>query len=144
MIKYNLISRKNPATKEFAFHATAVPVNPIGLDEIAEEISGKCTVTVHDIKAVVSALEEVTFKHLRNGNSVRLGDLGSFHARISSAGAASEEEFSPELLRGIRVRFGLQASSASNFRLRIRMCAWHAMWTRSCNACGCSFASNVV
>ena len=118
MIKYNLISRKNPATKEFAFHATAVPVNPIGLDEIAEEISGKCTVTVHDIKAVVSALEEVTFKHLRNGNSVRLGDLGSFHARISSAGAASEEEFSPELLRGIKVRF--MPSSKLRFELSLK------------------------
>lgn len=118
MIKYNLISRKNPVTKEFAFHANAVPVNPIGLDEIAEEISGKCTVTVHDIKAVVSALEEVTFKHLRNGNSVRLGDLGSFHARISSAGAASEEEFSPELLRGIRVRF--MPSSKLRFELSLQ------------------------
>ena len=35
-----------------------------------------------------------------------------------------------------------QASSALNFRLIIRMCAWHAMWTRSCNARGYC-ASNV-
>ena len=105
MIKYTLISRKNPITKEYMYHATGVPVNPIGLDEIAEEISGKCTVTSHDIKAVISALEEVTFKHLRNGNSVRLGDLGSFHARISSSGTPTEEEFSPTNLRGIKVRF---------------------------------------
>ena len=105
-------------TKEFAFYANAFPVNPIGLDEIAEEISGKCTVTAHDIKAVISALEEVMFKHLRNGNSVRLGDLGSFHARISSAGAATEEEFSPELLRGIKVRF--MPSSKLRFELSLQ------------------------
>ena len=105
MIKYTLISRKNPITKEYLYHATGIPVNPIGLDEIAEEISGKCTVTSHDIKAVISALEEVTFKHLRNGNSIRLGDLGSFHARLSSSGTATEEEFSAENLRGLKVRF---------------------------------------
>lgn len=117
MIKYTLISRKNPITKEYMYHATGVPVNPIGLDEIAEEISGKCTVTSHDIKAVISALEEVTFKHLRNGNSVRLGDLGGFHARISSSGTLTEEEFSPTNLRGIKVRF--MPSSKLRFELSL-------------------------
>ncbi len=117
MIKYTLISRKNPITKEYLYHATGVPVNPIGLEEIAEEISGKCTVTAHDIKAVISALEEVTFKHLRNGNSVRLGDLGSFHARLSSSGTATEEEFSPENIRGLKVRF--MPSSKLRFELSL-------------------------
>ena len=118
MIKYTLISRKNPITKEYAYHATGIPVNPIGLDEIAEEISGKCTVTSHDIKAVISALEEVTFKHLRNGDSVRLGDLGSFHARLSSSGTATEEEFSAENLRGLKVRF--MPSSKLRFELSMQ------------------------
>ena len=117
MIKYTLISRKNPITKEYLYHATGVPVNPIGLEEIAEEISGKCTVTAHDIKAVISALEEVTFKHLRNGNSVRLGDLGSFHARLSSSGTATEEEFSPENIGGLKVRF--MPSSKLRFELSL-------------------------
>jgi predicted histone-like DNA-binding protein len=121
MIKYNLISRKNPATKEFAFHATAVPVNPIGLDEIAEEISGKCTVTVHDIKAVVSALEEVTFKHLRNGNSVRLGNLGSFHARISRRVLRAKRSSLPNCSVVSVCALCPRASSALSFRFRIRM-----------------------
>lgn len=105
MIKYTLISRKNPLTKEFLYYANAVPVTPIMLDQIAEEISSQCTLTAHDIKAVISALEEVTFKHLRNGESVRLGDLGSFHARLASKGAVSEEDFTAENFRGIKVRF---------------------------------------
>ena len=117
MIKYNLISRKNPITKENAIHASAVPVNPIGLEDIAEEISSQCTLTAHDIKAVISALEEATFKHLRNGDSVRLGDLGSFHARLSSRGAATEEEFSSANLRGIKVRF--MPSSKLRFELSL-------------------------
>lgn len=118
MIKYNLISRKNPITKEFAYHANGVPVTPVCLDDIADEISGMCTVTSHDIKAVISALEEVTFKHLRNGNSVRLGDLGSFHARISSSGTATVEDFSPDNIRGLRVRFS--PSSKMRYALSLK------------------------
>ena len=109
MIKYNLIPRKNPVTKQVAYHANAIPVTPIKLDEIADEVSSMCTVTAHDIKAVLSVLETVVFKHLRNGNSVRLGDLGSFHARISSKGSATAEDFTAEKIRGIRVRFSPSA-----------------------------------
>ncbi|MBR4128066.1 MAG: hypothetical protein IKT92_01175 [Bacteroidaceae bacterium] len=51
MLKYTFISRKNPVTKEFAYHATLLPVTPISMDELATEVSNSCTVTVHDIKA---------------------------------------------------------------------------------------------
>ena len=105
MLKYSVIPRKNPITKENLYYANLAPVNPIGLDELAEEISGSCTLTVHDIKAVISALEERIFKSLRNGQSARFGDLGSFHPTLSSSGAATEEEFSKENIRGVKVRF---------------------------------------
>ena len=106
MIKYFLISRKNPITKEYAYHANAIGVTPIKLDELAEDISGSCTVTKHDVKAVISVLEEKIIKALRNGQSVRLGDLGSFHARISSKAAATTDDFEQsEHIRGLLVRF---------------------------------------
>ena len=106
MIKYYLISRKNPITKEYAYHANATSVTPIMLDELAEDISGSCTVTKHDVKAVISVLEEKIIKALRNGQSVRLGDLGSFHARISSKAAATTDDFEQsEHIRGLLVRF---------------------------------------
>jgi hypothetical protein len=60
---------------------------------------------VHDIKAVISALEESIFKALRNGQSARFGDLGSFHPTLSSTGAATKDEFSKANLRGLKVRF---------------------------------------
>ena len=105
MIKYLLISRKNPITKEYAYHASAIPVTPVKLEEIAENISATCTVNSADVKAVLDALQAQVINCLRNGQSVRLGDLGSFHARLASAGAPTEEEFSMEHVRGIRVRF---------------------------------------
>ena len=75
------------------------------MKELAQEVSDMCTLTAHDIKAVISALEERVYKALRNGQSVRFGDLGSFHPTISSSGTATEEEFSKENIRGIKVRF---------------------------------------
>ena len=105
MLKYTLISRKNPITKEYLYHATLLPVVPIRLSELAQEVSDACTLTTHDIKAVISALEERIYKALRNGQSVRLGDLGSFHPTLSSSGTPTEEEFSAENLRGVKVRF---------------------------------------
>ena len=105
MLKYSLISRKNPVTKEFAFHSNLAPVTPIKLNELAQDVSDACTLTVHDIKAVVSALEERIYKALRNGQSVRLGDLGSFRPTVKSASAATEEDFTMENIRGIKVRF---------------------------------------
>ena len=105
MIKYLLISRKNPITKEYAYHASAIPVTPVKLEEIAENISATCTVNSADVKAVLDALQTQVIRCLRNGQSVRLGDLGSFHARLASAGVPTEEEFSMEHVRGIRVRF---------------------------------------
>ena len=108
MIKYLLICRKNPITKEFAYHASAIPVTPVKLDEIADSISATCTVNSADVKAVLDALQSQVIKALRNGQSVRLGDLGSFHARIQSKSAATEEEFKEDLgnhLKGVLVRF---------------------------------------
>ena len=105
MLKYTLISRKNPITKEYLYHASLLPVVPVRLAQLAQEVSDACTLTPHDIKAVISALEERIYKALRNGQSVRLGDLGSFHPTLSSSGTATEEEFSAENLRGVKVRF---------------------------------------
>lgn len=105
MLKYSLIPRKNPITKESLFYANLEPVTPVGLNQLAQEISGSCTLTVHDIKAVISALEESIFRALRNGQSTRLGDLGSFHPTLSSSGAVTKEDFSKANLRGVKVRF---------------------------------------
>jgi predicted histone-like DNA-binding protein len=108
MIKYQLISRKNPITKEYLYCAQAEAVTPVKLEEVAESISASCTVGMADIKAVLYALQEEIVRCLRNGQSVRLGDLGSFHARLSAKGVATVEAFEKnpsEYLKSVLVRF---------------------------------------
>ena len=105
MVKYNVIPKKNPINKEVKYYAQMAPVNPVKLAELAESISAQCTVTVHDVKAVLSALQEHIAQHLRNGNSVRLGDLGSFRPVLKSSGALSADEFSTSHIKGLKVSF---------------------------------------
>lgn len=67
MLKYSIISRKNPMTEEYLYHANLATVTTIGLKELAEEVGNMCTLIVYDIKAVISTLEERVYKALRNG-----------------------------------------------------------------------------
>lgn len=105
MLKYNVIPRKNPVTKSVQYYAQLAPVTPMRLAEVAEAISRQCTVTVHDVKAVLSALDEHVTEALLNGRSVRFGDLGSFHVTLGSKGTADAESFKVANIQKIKVRF---------------------------------------
>lgn len=109
MIKYNVIPRKNPINKEVKYYAQMAPVTPVTLGDVAEAIASNCTVTLHDCKAVLSALQEQIALQLRNGNSVRLGDLGSFHPVVKSSGALSADEFSTAHIKGLKVCFNMSS-----------------------------------
>lgn len=105
MLKYHVVSKKSPIDQSVKFYARLLPVTPIKLKNLAEHISEACTVTVHDVKAVLSALETQIIRELRNGNSVRLGDLGSFRPTISSKGTASADDFTTGNIKRVNVRF---------------------------------------
>ena len=115
MLKYQVVKIKNPIDKSEAFHARLVPVTPIGLDEICQNISHQSTMTAHDVKAVLSSLEEQVFCILRNGGSVRMGDLGSFHPTLTSTGTSDASLFTTSHIKSVMVRF--TPSSRMHFEL---------------------------
>lgn len=115
MIKYNLMEGKNPRTEEPMFYAMAAPVTTIKLEGLAEEISQECTVTAHDIRAVISAMEEKIITHLQNGQSVRLGLLGSFCPTIRSRSSRTPEGFNNGNITGIGATF--RPSSTMKYKL---------------------------
>lgn len=125
MMNYRVVAKKNPVTKEVKYYAQLAPVTPIGLDNLAETISKQCTVTIHDVKAVISALEEHILRIVTDGKSVRLGDLGSFHPTLCSTGVDVPDELTADKIHRVRVRFRcsagmrnglLPSSSAISFR----------------------------
>gem|GEM_PF-180877 len=58
-----------------------------------------------DIKAVVDALEVELIDALREGNAVRLGDLGSFRPTLRSKGVDKEEAVNAGLITSVHVVF---------------------------------------
>ena len=120
MIKYIILNRKNPKDKtKSAFYPTIKTVGYVELDRVAQDISDQCTVTEHDIKGVLSALEEHVIRELQNGHSVRLGDLGSYHLAVNSkkGGKTAAKDVTSEDVKKIRVHFIKSAHLAHAFNL---------------------------
>ena len=105
MINYIAQAKKNPQTKTLSYYAQIAPVTPLKLDDIVRRIEKTSTVSSADIKAVLDALQHEIVESLRAGNSVRLGDLGSFRATLSSSGVEAPENVSASLIKSVRVRF---------------------------------------
>jgi predicted histone-like DNA-binding protein len=120
MIKYIVRNKKNPKDKtKSAFYPVVVKTGYVELDRVAQDISDQCTVTEHDIKGVLSALEEHVIRELQNGHSVRLGDLGSYHLAVNSkkGGKTAAKDVTSEDVKKIRVHFIKSAHLAHAFNL---------------------------
>lgn len=117
MINYQVVKKKNPTTKAIKYYAQAKSSSPMTLAQIAENISRECTVHLADIKAVLVALEEQIISALLNGNTVRLGDLGSFRITLNGKGSDTVENYSTDLIRSIKVRFLSSTTIRSSFML---------------------------
>ena len=92
-------------TRQKVYYAQVARVRPLTLDKIAELIEKRSTVSSADIKAVLDALQFEILNALEEGFSVRLGDVGSFRATLTSRSADSAEAFLPSNIKGIRVTF---------------------------------------
>ena len=105
MVRYKIVSRKNPSTKAEKFHPALVPPAPIDSQKIIDRIEKKCTLASSDIKAVVDALEVELIDALRDGNAVRLGDLGSFRPSLRSKGVEKKEDVNASQITRMHVVF---------------------------------------
>lgn len=117
MIYYNVIKRKSPKDGTVKFYAMINRTSYVTLSQVAENISRECTLTVHDIKAVLSSLQEQIILQLQDGKSVRFGDLGSFRATLQSQGVANKEDFKKSNISRVMVRFVRSSAMRSAFAL---------------------------
>ena len=121
MIKFIIKGKKNPQKKtETKYYAQIAPTTPLMLPQIVKLIEKRSTVSSSDIKAVLDALQFEIIHALQTGNSVRLGDLGSFHLTISSKGTTTEEEAKKagaNLIKKVSVQFVKSAEMGRAFSL---------------------------
>ena len=79
--------------------------DPVDLEALYDLMAEESTVTRHDVKAVVSALQRWIIYYLKEGYSVRLGDLGSFRTTLSGSGTEEADELSDDNIEYVRVQF---------------------------------------
>lgn len=93
MIKYVIRAKRNPLKKEEAakYYPQMAPSTPVTLAQIIKRVEKRSTVSSSDVKAVLDALQYEVIEALQNGNSVRLGDLGSFRLTMKAEGSLSSE-----------------------------------------------------
>lgn len=116
-IKYKAQARKKPGTQEVKYYPSAVNQGVVKLQQLAESMALESTVTEHDIKAVLSSLQQWITRFLQEGKSVRLGDLGSFHVTLSTKGEDAADEVTAADIKAVRVHFSKGARLRSNFAL---------------------------
>ena len=105
MIEFFPIQKRNIRTQEIKWYAQISPVTVVDKEKLIDEIESRCTLTSSDIKAALDALQESIIDHVRNGTSVRLGDLGSFRPTITSQACDTAAEVSADAIKSVRCRF---------------------------------------
>ena len=107
IVNYSVAPRINPRDRESApkFYGQIVSNQSVSIEELAEVIAGRCTVKLADVVGVVSAFESEMKKALLNSEIVELDRIGRFRVTVSGKGAATEEDFDTEYIRGVNVRY---------------------------------------
>ena len=119
MINLEVKSKKNFKLDKKQYYPQVAPATPITLSDVAEQIEKQSTVSLADIKGVLDALQEVTLEAIRDGYSVRLGDLGSFRPTLRAAQTRENaEDVTAADIKDVRVRY--TPSVALTRRLQLR------------------------
>ena len=72
------------SNREKSYHARVANSTTIDSAEIAQNIHKRCTLTISDIKAVLSELHDELVYHLCNGDHVHLEGIGYFRITLSA------------------------------------------------------------
>lgn len=102
-VKRNLTVGSNPGERFLArIFRTG---NELTLDQLAENISEASTLSSADILASLKAMEDQIAKAVLNGQTVRLGYLGSFVPSIHSKAVNTADEVTADTIMRAKCRF---------------------------------------
>ena len=105
MIHYKVQEKKSPRTGTSKYYVQIAPTVPVTRSAIISQIEKITSLSSSDVKAYLDALEYCITEAMKEGKSVRLGDLGSFRPTISSFGTSERDKANSQLIRAVRVRF---------------------------------------
>lgn len=102
---YKPLSRKNLKTGDYLFYPAPASASVTNIEQVAAEISARCTLTRADVVGVLKVLEEQVERALLEGYTIRLGHLGSFRLTTSAEATDDKDAVSAALVKKARVRY---------------------------------------
>lgn len=90
--------------------------NTVDLDQIAEIIVNRSSLSRGDILAVITSLTEVTTELLLNNNTVQLGELGTYSLHIKARPVVAPDKVTASTIKSTSVAY--RASPAMKKRMK--------------------------
>lgn len=107
MVNVKPVAKVNPrdlaATNKY--YLQVVTKEKTDLKRLAYLVANQSTVREGDCYAVIISLLHNIIDELKNGNIVKLDDLGSFQLSVSSDGVENQEDVNQNLVKDVRLRF---------------------------------------
>ena len=97
--------RKNPLSKEVKWYVGIDRQIPMRKEMFLDGVEKRSTLSSADCKGALDAIEYELKQALLNGNTVRLGDLGSFSLTVTSEAADTKANVSAANIKRVRVKF---------------------------------------
>ena len=116
-VTFKKILRKSPFDKEGTgkFYPQLITWGkPATLDTIAKQMKEKSSLTLGDIKSVLTNFVEVMRSELYNGHAVNIENFGVFSLSATTVGTDTKKACLPENIHWVRINFRASASVRPN------------------------------
>lgn len=107
MLKYKVVKQRNALdqNREEMYYVTLTRSTKFDLDQVAEMITERSSLTKGDVVATLVQLETIIPKLLIDGRRVELGNLGTFSLQAQSETSKDESEISWRSFKKLTTRF---------------------------------------
>ncbi len=118
-IKYNVVDRHNPQKPDEPnkFYPSVVVTGKTSLRQVAKRAAEMSTVSMPDTVAVIEALLAIIPDEMSKGNSVKLGEFGSFWVRVQTEATDSAEGVNASKITKVLPRF----TAGKEFKTALQM-----------------------
>ncbi|MDR2928677.1 MAG: HU family DNA-binding protein [Cytophagaceae bacterium] len=105
-IVFNKVERANPQDRtKKKWYPVLRTVRKVSEKEVAREIADETTLNNKEAEMGLYQLEKVLIRNLLSGNSVQIGEWGSFHLTCNGEGGDTKEDVSASSIKGLNIRF---------------------------------------
>ena len=101
------VQRVNPSKKDEPkkWYAVQQTLKQLDESEVANRIADETTLNPAEALMAIRQLRKVVQQALTEGQSVKLGNWGSFYAAVSSTGYSTQKELTAQAIRNVKINF---------------------------------------